>query len=90
MGSVTPVMSVSWKASLPISLLPTCPVMQTMGEGVEHRGGDAGHHVRGAGSGGGDGDADLPVARANPSAMCVAPCSWRTSTWRIEDCVIAS
>ena len=25
-------MSVSWKASLPISLLPTCPVMQTIGE----------------------------------------------------------
>src|SRR5260221_278947 len=26
-----PVMSVSWKASDPISLLPTCPVMQTIG-----------------------------------------------------------
>ena len=32
MGRVMPVMSVSWKASEPISLLPTCPVMQTMGE----------------------------------------------------------
>ncbi len=31
MGSVTPVMSVSWNASLPISLLPTWPVMQTIG-----------------------------------------------------------
>ena len=31
-GSVTPVMSVSWKPSLPISLLPTWPVMQTIGE----------------------------------------------------------
>ena len=31
-----------------------------------------------------------PVARANPSAMCVAPCSWRTSTWRIGNCVMAS
>ena len=31
-GSVTPVMSVSWNPSLPISLLPTWPVMQTMGE----------------------------------------------------------
>ena len=30
-GSVTPVMSVSWKPSLPISLLPTWPVMQTIG-----------------------------------------------------------
>ena len=32
MGSVTPVMSVSWKASLPSSLEDTWPVMQTMGE----------------------------------------------------------
>ncbi len=30
-GRVTPVMSVSWKPSLPISLLPTWPVMQTIG-----------------------------------------------------------
>ena len=32
MGSVTPVMSVSWKASLPMSAELTCPVMQTMGD----------------------------------------------------------
>ena len=31
-GRVTPVMSVSWNASEPMSLLPTCPVMHTMGE----------------------------------------------------------
>ena len=31
-GSVTPVMSVSWKASLPRSFDETWPVMQTMGE----------------------------------------------------------
>ncbi len=31
-GRVMPVMSVSWKASEPISLLPTWPVMQTIGE----------------------------------------------------------
>ena len=30
-GSVTPVMSVSWNASLPIRVEGTCPVMQTMG-----------------------------------------------------------
>ena len=30
-GRVTPVMSVSWNPSLPISLLPTWPVMQTIG-----------------------------------------------------------
>jgi hypothetical protein len=27
-----PVMSVSWNASEPINLLPTCPVMHTMGD----------------------------------------------------------
>jgi hypothetical protein len=30
-GNVTPVMSVSWNASLPISRDATCPVMQTIG-----------------------------------------------------------
>jgi hypothetical protein len=30
-GSVTPVMSVSWKASLPMSVDETWPVMQTIG-----------------------------------------------------------
>ena len=32
MGSVMPVMSISWKASVPITVLPTCPVMHTMGD----------------------------------------------------------
>ena len=31
-GSVMPVMSVSWNASEPMSALPTCPVMQTIGD----------------------------------------------------------
>ena len=31
-GRVTPVTSVSWKASVPINALPTWPVMQRMGE----------------------------------------------------------
>ena len=31
-GSVMPVMSISWNASLPIKRLPTCPVMQTIGD----------------------------------------------------------
>ena len=31
-GSVTPVTSVSWKASVPIAFEPTWPVMQTMGD----------------------------------------------------------
>ena len=31
-GRVMPVMSVSWNASDPMRLLPTCPVMQTIGD----------------------------------------------------------
>ncbi len=58
-GSVTPVMSVSWKASEPIRRLPTWPVMQTIGERVHHRGRDAGDHVGRAGARRRDGDADL-------------------------------
>ena len=58
-GSVTPVTSDSWNASEPTSLLPTCPVMQTIGERVHHRRRDAGHHVRRAGTRRRDRDADL-------------------------------
>ncbi len=32
MGKVMPVMSISWKASLPRNIEPTWPVMQTMGD----------------------------------------------------------
>jgi hypothetical protein len=32
MGMVMPVMSTSWKASLPIMVRGTCPVMATIGE----------------------------------------------------------
>ena len=59
MGRVMPVMSISWNASEPRTLLPTWPVMATMGMRVEHGGGDAGDEVGGAGAGGGDADADL-------------------------------
>ena len=39
----------------------------------------------------GDGDADLPGGGANPRPPCASrPASWRTSTWRIGNCVIAS
>ena len=50
-GSVMPVMSISWNASLPMSAPGTLPVMATMGIGVELGGGDAGHEVGGARAG---------------------------------------
>ena len=89
-GSVTPVMSVSWKASVPMSLLPTCPVMQTMGEESSIAVAMPVTMLVAPGPEVAIATPTCPVARANPSAMCVAPCSCRTSTWRMAYCVIAS
>ena len=58
-GSVMPVMSASWKASVPMRSLRTCPVMATSGDRVEVGVGDAGDQVGGAGAAGGGADADL-------------------------------
>ena len=75
MGRQTPVMSVSWKASLPMSVDGTCPVMQTIGiesiiavampvTRLVAPGPDVATHTP-----------TLPDALAKPSAMCAAPCS---------------
>ena len=56
-------MSISWKASLPISAPGTLPVMATIGIGVELRGADAGDEVGGARAGRAHADAD-PAGRA--------------------------
>src|SRR5436190_5465639 len=84
MGMVMPRMSASWKASVPMALLDTCPVMATMGmesmyasaRGVTRfvaPGPEVAMHTP-----------TRPVAAAYPSAACPAPCSWRTRTWRTE------
>src|SRR5262245_19243949 len=83
-------MSVSWNASLPISLLPTCPVMQTIGDESSIAVAMPVTMFVAPGPEVATATPTWPVARANPSAMCVAPCSWRTSTCRIGNCVIAS
>ena len=59
MGSVMPVMSISWNASLPMSAPGTLPVMATIGMRVELGGGDARDQVGGAGAAGAQADADL-------------------------------
>ena len=59
MGRVMPVMSISWKASVPRTLRRDLSGDADDGDGVEHGGGDAGDEVGGAGAGGGDADADL-------------------------------
>ncbi len=83
-------MSVSWNASLPISLLPTCPVMQTMGEESSMAVAMPVTMFVAPGPDVAMATPTCPVARAKPSAMWVAPCSWRTSTCLIGYCVIAS
>ena len=54
-----PKVSASWKASLPISLECTWPVMATMRDGIHHGVHQAGDKVGGAGAGGGAADADF-------------------------------
>ncbi len=58
-GRVMPTVSHSWKASLPIRWVGTWPVMQTSGNGVHQRVGEAGDRVGGAGAGGHQHDAEL-------------------------------
>ncbi|RPK31891.1 hypothetical protein EES39_39865 [Streptomyces sp. ADI92-24] len=79
-GMVMPTMSASWKASVPIDLEGTWPVIATSGTesmcasaiGVTRLvapGPEVAMHTP-----------TLPVAWAYPVAACPAPCSWRTST----------
>ena len=81
-GIVMPVMSASWKASVPISARVCWPVIATTGtesiwasaSGVTRfvaPGPEVAMHTP-----------TRPVACAYPVAACPAPCSWRTSTWR--------
>ena len=76
-------MSVSWKASEPMSAPGTCPVMATIG--IESSIAVAIPVTRLVAPGPlvATQTPTLPEARAKPSAMWEAPCSWRVSTWRI-------
>ena len=58
-GSVMPVTSISWKASVPRTFEDTWPGDEDGGRGVEHRGGDAGGEVGRPRARGGDRDPDL-------------------------------
>ena len=82
-GNVIPVISASWKASEPITDVPTCPVMQTMG--IESIIAVAIPVVRFVAPGPDVAIATptRPLALAYPSAACAAACSWRINTWRI-------
>ena len=82
-GSVTPVMSVSWKASDPMSELDTWPVMQTIGEESIMAVAMPVTMLVAPGPEVAIATPTPPLARAKPSAMCAAPCSCRARTWWI-------
>ena len=56
---VMPTLSASWKASLPMRCVGTCPVKATMRDRVHQRVLERGHQVGGGGPGGDEADADL-------------------------------
>ncbi len=77
-------MSHSWKPSVPISGRGTWPVMQTIGEESIIAVAMPVTRLVAPGPLVAIATPTLPVARAKPSAMCVAPCSCRVSTWWIR------
>ena len=81
MGRVMPVMSISWKASVPRTLEETWPVMQTMGTESSMAVAMPVTRLVAPGPQVATATPTRPDARAYPSAMWAAPCSWRTRTW---------
>ena len=78
-----PNVSASWKASLPISLVETWPVMATIGIESIMRVDQAGDQVGRAGPGGRAADADLAGRPRIAFGGEAAFSSCRTSTWRM-------
>ncbi|CAB4958651.1 unannotated protein [freshwater metagenome] len=83
MGMVMPRMSASWKASVPMAALGTCPVMATMG--TESMWASAMGVTRFVAPGPEVAmqTPTRPVASAYPSAAWPPACSCRTRMWRI-------
>ena len=87
---VTPVVSTSWKASRPIMLVATLPVIATIG--TESRKAVARPVTRFVAPGPEVAmtTPGLPVALAYPSAACVAPCSCAARMCVIRSLCISS
>ena len=75
MGRLIPVMSTSWKASLPRNLDGTWPVMKTVGEESSMAVAMPVTRLVAPGPEVAMATPTLPLARAYPSAMWAAPCS---------------
>ena len=85
MGRVTPQMSASWKASLPMTAVLTWPVMQTIGMPSMFAVARPVTVFVAPGPEVTRQQPTSPVAREKASAMCAAPCSWRGSTTFMEE-----
>ena len=84
MGIVMPRMSASWKASVPIMLAPTWPVMATSGTESMWASARGVTRLVAPGPEVAMQTPTRPVAAAYPWAACPAPCSWRTRMWRMR------
>jgi hypothetical protein len=80
-GMVMPVTSASWKASDPMALVATCPVMARIGTESMCASASPVTRLVAAGPEVTMQTPTRPVACAYPSAMWIAPCSCRTRTW---------
>ena len=84
MGKERPKVSASWKASVPMRLEFTWPVMATRGMESLRASAMAVRRFMAPGPLVAIQTAGRPVVLAIPWAMKPAACSWRTSTWRME------
>ncbi len=89
-GIVIPVMSASWKASLPTTGVGTWPVIATIGTESIFASASAVTRLHPPGPEVAIATPTLPVAHAYPSAAWPAPCSWRHRTWRTFDSISGS
>jgi len=81
MGRVMPVMSVSWKASEPMTEVGTWPVIQTMGEESIIAVAMPVTRLVAPGPEVAIATPTFPETRAYPSAAWAAHCSWRIRIW---------
>ena len=83
-GKVIPVISISWKLSLPIRSQGTLPVIATIGTESSIAVAIPVTRFVAPGPEVAITTPVLPVALKYPSAACDAPCSWAVNTWSIR------
>ena len=90
MARQTSTIGVSWNASVPMTLVGTCPVMATIGSESSLASARPVTRFSAPGPEVAMTTPGLPVTRAYPSAAKIPPCSWRgrivriLSRWRVS------